>query len=181
MKKLYLLLFILLIACTPETDDFPEPPPSNTPDPNAAATPTPEPTLPPAKTDALLEALNEAEAEWLVKNIGDYRIVVTTISFWHMQTHTIVIRFGEIAEATATCNPAPLEAGPCEVSDFDPQTFTVSGLFAQARAVAQSEEGRWTTITFDPIYHFPNQISYTNPTLTDADFTWNVDEFQPVR
>lgn len=185
MNKLFCLLLLLLIACAPQANDSPTPHPTNTPNPEtAAATPTTEsiaPTLPPAQTDQLLDTIDQAESDWQDKGIGDYRLVITTISLWHLQTHTIVIRFGEISEATATCSPAPLEMGSCEVTEFDPQTFTIAGLFTQARTMAQTDEGRWTTITFDPTYHFPNRISYTNPTLNDANSTWNVDEFQPLR
>ncbi len=178
-----LVLVVSLMACTPEYNDFPPPPETviSGVETNAAALPTPLPTIPPAQTDTLLSALDDAEHQWQLMNLGDYRIVVTTISFWQLQTHTITIRFGEIAEATATCSPTPIQSGSCEVADFDPQTFTIAGLFAQANSLAQVDEGRYTEITFDPTYHFPNRISYNHPTILDEETIWRVDEFQPLR
>jgi len=183
MKQWLCLLFLVLslMACTPETVEFLLTPPTMTPTAAANPTSTPAPTLPPAQTDALLTSLDQAESQWQEMGLGDYRIVVTTISFWHMQRHEIVIRFGEVSSATATCVPTPIEMGNCEVTEFDPSTFFVPNLFTQARTLAQMDEGRWTTLIFDDTYHFPNRISYNRPDIIDGGSIWQVDEFQPLR
>ncbi len=190
IKQWLRLLFLVLglMACTPEYNDFPPPPETvlSGAETNAAATPfsptpTPMPTLPPAQTTTLLTDLDNAAQQWQEMGLGDYRLVVTTISFWQLQTHTITIRFGKIGEATATCSPTPIQSGTCNITDFDPQTFTIAGLFTQARSLAEIDEGRYTEITFDPTYHFPNRISYNHPTILDEETLWQVDEFQPLR
>jgi hypothetical protein len=64
------------------------------------------------------------------------------------------------------------------VEHFDPQEYTVAGLFAVARSLAQHEEGAWTEIEFDLIYGHPASIAYDHPDIVDEDTYRGVKSFQ---
>ncbi len=127
-------------------------------------------------------SVEQREQVWLEQNITAYRIEVLVIrSVWHAQSHQITIQNGQVESATASCVPAPTEAGKCEVEDFDAEDYTVAGLFRKAHAQAQSQYAAWATITYDPTYGFPQQISYNHPEMIDEDWSWRVTAFEVLK
>jgi hypothetical protein len=127
-------------------------------------------------------SVEQRERAWLDQKITAYRIEVLVVrSVWHAQSHRITVQAGRVESATATCIPAPTEAGKCKVEDFDAEDYTVAGLFRQAYAQTQSEYAAWTTTTFDPSYGFPQQISYNHPEMIDEDWAWRVTAFEVLK
>ena len=123
--------------------------------------------------------LDQKEKAWLKQNITSYRIEVLVVrSVWHAQSHQITVKNGQVETATATCIPAPTEAGKCEVEDFDAEDYTIAGLFREAQSHTQSEYAAWVTITYDPGYGFPQEISYNHPEMIDEDWSWRVTGFE---
>jgi len=103
--------------------------------------------LPRTRSDQLLAEIDKQEHKWLEKDIDSYRIVVSHVrSIWHAQTHEILVSEGKVVDQSASCIPAPAESGKCQVESFDPEQYTVAGLFAVARLLAQRDEGDWTEI-----------------------------------
>jgi hypothetical protein len=105
-------------------------------------------------------------------------------STWHLQTHVIVVRDGQVVGATATCDPAPAEYGKCEVEPFDAQDYVVPALFERARKKAQSDPER-TRLTFDRRYGFPTGIFFDGektvagrPGVVDGDSAVRVEAFE---
>jgi len=103
--------------------------------------------LPRTRSDQLLAEIDKQEHKWLEKDIDSYRIVVSHVrSIWHAQTHEILVSEGKVVDQSASCIPAPAESGKCQVESFDPEQYTVAGLSAVARLLAQRDEGDWTEI-----------------------------------
>jgi hypothetical protein len=122
------------------------------------------------------------ERTWREQNIAAYRIEVMVVrSVWHAQSHQITIRNNRVESATASCIPAPTEAGKCQVEAFNAEDYTVPGLFLEARAQTQSQYAAWTKITYDPTYGFPRQITYNHPEAVDEDWTWRVTAFEVLQ
>ena len=98
--------------------------------------------LPRTRSDQLLGEIDEQEDKWLEKDIDSYRIVVSHVrSIWQTQTHEILVSECRVVEQSASCIPAPVESGECQVESFDPEEYTVAGLFEVARSLAQRDEG----------------------------------------
>ncbi len=133
----------------------------------------------PTRSDQLLAEIDQQEHKWLEKDIDSYRIVVSCVcSTWHAQTQEILVSEGKVVEQSATCAPAPAESGECEVESFDPEEYTVAGLFALAHSLAESDAGNWTEIEYDPTYGFPVRIAYDDPDMMDEDSYWGVRSFE---
>ncbi len=135
-----------------------------------------------ASSASATPTLDQREQAWLEQKITSYRIEVLVVrSVWHAQSHQITVRDGQIETATATCIPAPAEAGQCDVEDFDADDYTVAGLFRQAQTQSQSEYAPWVVITYDSRYGFPGHISYNHPDLLDEDWSWRVTAFEALK
>ncbi|UCC87725.1 MAG: hypothetical protein JSV81_00040 [Anaerolineales bacterium] len=123
--------------------------------------------------------VEQMERAWLDQKITSYRIEVLVIrSIWHAQSHQVTVRDNQIESATASCIPAPIEAGKCKVETFNAEDYTVAGLFRKAHSEAESQEATPTKITYDPTYHFPQQMSYDDPNMVDEDWSWQVTAFE---
>ena len=126
--------------------------------------------------------LDQAEQKWTNQNITSYRMEVLVVnSIWHAQSHQIIVQNNAVAESTARCIPAPMEAGTCEVRAYTAEEYTVPSLFAQARSQIQGQQIQWIKITYDPTYGFPNQISFDNLNIIDEDWTWRVMIFEALK
>jgi hypothetical protein len=126
--------------------------------------------------------VDQAELKWRQQSVASYRIEVLEVnSIWHSQAYTITIRNGQIVDSSTHCVPAPAEGGKCKVEAFDPNTYTVPGLFGAARARAADEQAKWLKITFDSTYGYPNQISYDNPDILDEDWLVRVTTFEVLK
>lgn len=167
------LVLAFVAGCVPATISTPLPSVS----PSPQATLTPPPTYKPA-TASSGDAIDQAEHKWQAQGIRSYRIQVLHLqSIWHAQTYSITVRNERVIDQSAFCVPAPSEAGQCTVRPFKAEDYTVPGLFAIARTQAGNAEGKWTKITFDPIYGFPSGIAFDNPQVYDDDTAWSVKSF----
>ncbi|HNB52182.1 MAG TPA: DUF6174 domain-containing protein [Anaerolineales bacterium] len=123
--------------------------------------------------------LDNAERKWQEQEIVNYKIEVLTVnSIWHAQYQEITVENGVVTEQSARCVPAPFEMGECEVQDFVAEEFTVPGLFAHARAVSEETNPDFLTISFDPTYFYPQNISFNDPEIVDEDWGWSVTAFE---
>lgn len=126
--------------------------------------------------------LDEAERQWQAQQIASYKIEVLEInSIWHAQYQSLTVENGVITEQTARCTPAPFEGQTCEVQPFDPEAFTVPGLFAKARAVTATADADSFTIRYDDTYFYPMQISFNDPEIVDEDWSWAVTSFEVLK
>jgi len=179
--------FLLLpSSCSPEES---APDDSN----RSAATPSPgavpsEQTVPvavespvpsPPRPGEIAEEISRGLETWEALGINSYTIEVMEVSIWHMQVHTVTVKKSRIADASATCSPAPLEFGSCQLRDFVPESYIVPGLFAEAFRQASVSEGAYSRITLDPTYGFPNLIRFDDPRAVDEESTWRVVSFEP--
>lgn len=127
-------------------------------------------------------SVDEAERQWQDQNITSYKIEVLEIrSIWHVQYQTITVENGVITAQTARCTPAPFEGQTCEVQPFNPEDFTVPGLFAKARAVTATENADYLTIRYDTTSFYPMQISFNDPEIVDEDWSWAVTSFELIK
>lgn len=122
---------------------------------------------------------DQAQEIWRQHDIESYTIEVRVIqSVWSAQTYKITVVNGEVVSNSAECIPGPAKTSECEVAEYDPQDYTVPGLFAIARSESQKSEGQFTTIKYDPTYGFPTRISYDDPEVFDEDRSWKVLSFE---
>ena len=119
-------------------------------------------------------AMDRAEKRWNNKHISSYTIQVQEWSWWHMQNYTVVVRDGKVTNSSSTCGQAPGADSPCDVYNFDPNNFTVPGLFAAAR-----EWGMKDMVTFSREFGFPSTIDSDIPQLADDKRGLKVFEFHP--
>jgi hypothetical protein len=121
--------------------------------------------------NSLPTQLDKAEASWQAASIDSYIIEVSfTRAIWHHQTHVITVRAGAVVESTASCVTAPMETAlgeACIVEAFDPETYTVPGLFARARSLAAANPEVGVEIDFHDTYQFPSRIWYDLPDAID--------------
>jgi len=135
--------------------------------------------LPQSTSNRLLAQVAQQERKWLEKDIDSCRIVVSHVSsVWHAQTHNITVRASEVLDQSASCIPAQVENGKCEMQPFDAEEYTVPGLFGLARWLAQVDDGNWTEIEFDPTYGYPSGIALDRPEIVDEDSYWGVRSFE---
>jgi hypothetical protein len=128
------------------------------------------------------QTVKQMERAWLDQKISSYRIEVRVVnSIWHAQSHQITVRDDQIESATASCIPAPIEAGKCQVKAFNAEDYTVAGLFRKALSQAKSRQATPAKITYDSTYHFPQQISYDDPNIVDEDWGWVVTAFEVLK
>lgn len=126
--------------------------------------------------------LDQAEQKWTGQNITSYHMEVLVVnSIWHAQSYQIIVQNNSVAESTARCIPAPMEAGTCELRAYTAEEYTIPSLFAQARSQIQGQQIQWIKITYDPIYGFPSQISSDNPNIVDGDWRWRVMTFEAIK
>ena len=126
--------------------------------------------------------IDQADRNWQELGITSYHIQVLVVrSIWHAQLHQITVRSGQVREASASCIPTLFESGNCAVEAFHAEDYTVVGLLARARSQVQTEQVRWTKISYHPTYGFPSQISFYNPEILDEDWTWRVTAFEVLK
>jgi hypothetical protein len=126
--------------------------------------------------------LDRAEQKWLQQSVASYRINVLSVrSTWHAQTNTVNVRASQVVDSSAECIPAPAEGGKCQIEAFDPNAYTIPGLFETARARLASDQAKWIKITFDPSNGYPSQISYNNPNIIDGDWSLRVTAFEVLK
>ena len=121
----------------------------------------------------LVHQIDRAEQKWNRMGIDNYSIQVQAGGWWYLHNYTVVVREGKVVSYFSTCVEAPAQIEPCKVSPFDPEDFTVPGLFAAARTGPEE----FTTVTFHPEYGFPLTIRYDDPQLADEEQLWSVLEF----
>jgi hypothetical protein len=82
------------------------------------------------QTTSSTPSVDQMERAWSEQTIAAYRIEVLVVrSVWHAQSHQITVRDNQVESATASCIPAPTEAGKCRVEAFNAEEYTVPGLF----------------------------------------------------
>jgi len=120
--------------------------------------------------------------QWQQHNIRHYRIsVMKTQATFHTQTNTITVQDGQITDQTATCTPAPSEGRECKVRPFDPEEFTVEGLFKTALKYAPESAKYQLRVTFDDTYSYPTTISRDEKKLVDDENFWRVISFDQLQ
>lgn len=125
--------------------------------------------------------ISEREAQWAEKRPAAYRIEVLHVeSIWHAQTVELAVEGHEVTSASAFCTPAPFEGSACEVQPYDPDDFTVEGLFLTARALTEGPGADHGSIRFDDEFGYPVFISFDDPDLYDEDTLWRVTRFEPA-
>ncbi len=131
---------------------------------------------------SLSAEITRGESKWQTQGIPSYVIEVSHGSgTWHYQTHTITVQNGEVIDASATCVDAPMETAlgqKCEVQAYDPEDYTVLGLFKLAWAHFEVFPTENLEIEFDPAYGFPTTIRYDDPDIVDDDQYWGVRSFE---
>ena len=131
---------------------------------------------------AWVSRTNSAERRWNRQDVDSYRIEVAYIrGMWHFQKHVITVRDGQVVDASASCMDAPRETAQgtkCEVEPFDPQEYTVPGLFAKAKSVAKEYPRRQIEINFDETYSYPTRIMRSHPDILEAIDRWRVESFE---
>lgn len=126
-----------------------------------------------------LAQLDQAEQQWREQKIEHYQLEVLVVrSIWHAQLHRITVDQGAVVDQTASCIPAPIEAGKCAVEPFNAEDFTIPQLFQLARAEMERDQGEWTKVEFDSTYGFPSHIGYNHPEIIDEDWGWQVKAFK---
>ena len=125
--------------------------------------------------DKSLLAMNKEK--WVSAGIDSYEIHVQHIqSIWHAQEYTITVENG-IVSHSARCIPAPAEGRECEVTSYDPQDFTVEGLFRTAEWALNSIHSDHVKIIYNTELGYPEHISLDDPEILDEDNAWAVLDF----
>jgi len=125
--------------------------------------------------DESLLAMNREK--WANAGIHSYEVRVQHIqSIWHAQEYTITVENGTISHS-ARCIPAPAEGKECEVTSYDPQDFTIEGLFRTAEWALNSIHSDHVKIIYNTELGYPEHISLDDPDILDEDNAWAVRDF----
>lgn len=134
----------------------------------------------PGPSEPLL-LIGSKESQWREHALRDYRIAVQKVQgVMHAQTNTLTVRDNQVTAQSAECTPAPFERSGCTVQPFDPNEFTVAGLFATARQLGAESAKNQLRVEFDETYSFPRLISRDAAEIADDETLWRVVEFQPL-
>lgn len=135
----------------------------------------------PGPSEPILQIQGE-QRQWRDKNVPNYRISVLKVqAIFHAQTNTITVRDGKVSDQSAFCTPAPFEGRACQVQEFDPDEFTVEGLFETALKYAPESAKNQLLVDFDEEYHYPTRISRDDKDAIDDELLWRVVAFEPIR
>jgi hypothetical protein len=115
--------------------------------------------------------LDKAEASWQAHPVNNYILTVIHTSVMPQFTYTIQLAVEDGIVVSATCT---YRAGDF-CANFDPNRYTVPGLFATAWESA----GPDTALQFDPVYSFPTWIAHNDPQFVDEEWTIQVESFTP--
>lgn len=127
----------------------------------------------------LISAIDQAEETWQQQGVESYMIEIMIFnSVWNAVSYKITVVNDEVVSESAECIPGLAQIGECEVAQYNPQDYTVPGLFAIARSEIQKTEGEFTEIEYEPTYGFPTKISYDDPEVYDEDRSWSVVSFE---
>ena len=171
-RVLSVLWALLLIGCRPSL---------SMPTPTRELSPSTEVPTPTA-LPTLSQRINEAENLWNAQGIADYRIEVGVGSAWSSYVYTIAVADGEVADASAICLYEDAYGSDCPPPDtFDPEAFTVPGLFARLRSYVGTDAEGWIEVTFDDQTGYPQKFTYDEPESIDEEWGWNVKTFEPGR
>jgi hypothetical protein len=119
------------------------------------------------------------EKKWQASGVRSYTITVLDArSIWHAQINKVTVSDGKVTASSATCVVAPAETQGCKTTAFNPEEYTVTGLFARARAQLNSDQVKWTKINYDSAYGYPTSITYNNPKIIDGDWALIVNNFE---
>ncbi len=124
----------------------------------------------PKKTE-LEQRIDQAEKTWKAQRMNSYVLESTCISLWDMQTYRVVVTDGRVVDHAAECSPSLLTTGDCKLQEYDPQDFTVDGLFRKARALAKTEKPQFAEVEFNPTYAFPSILGYNDPNVYDEEWS----------
>ena len=129
-------------------------------------------SLPPAVR--WLDQIEAAERGWQEQPVSHYRIYVSIHSQSYQAIHDLIVRHDQILSYTFTCT---LPSAGCRTPHYPAETFTIAGLFAIARAHTGRAGATYSTIAFDPTYHFPTLITYDHPGESGEEESWQVNSF----
>lgn len=128
--------------------------------------------------------LQRHQSTWQAQEIDSYEITVFYSSLWILQTYHLTVQNGEVIAHSTECQPSLLSFdGTCEPEPYEPDAFTVPGLFALVDGYVTREtsskynDGEQMTVIYDEQYGFPQSIMYRNPEITDSDFAYEVQAF----
>ena len=128
-----------------------------------------------------INKLDSHVQKWVDANIDHYEITVHTVSVWWDETYVIEVKDDEVASYSVSCEQALIPMKDCEInmSDIDPDDYTVNGLFNEIRKnISYNDSDYWDLryyqITYSPLYGYPIQISYDHPDVLDEEVTINI-------
>jgi hypothetical protein len=163
---------LFLLGCTSLSSTPTPTVESSTPPPTEVPTPTAPPTLG--------QRIDEAESLWNAQEIADYQIEVGVGSAWSSYVYTIAVAGGEVANASAICLYEDAFGSDCPPPDtFDPEEFTVRGLFTRLQSYVGTEAENFIEVRFDDETGYPQKFSYDEPDSIDEEWGWNVKTFEP--
>lgn len=161
------IILMLIVSCSPNAD----PPADN----EEQQQPIIKIFIPSFERD-----LKNAMEQWQAQDVTHYSLQVRHVnSVWHAQAYSIEYKNGEVTHS-AVCIPAPTEGGKCEIKDYDPQDYTVEGLFEMARQIIESQEMEFIKLEFDGEYGHPVLIAFDDPDIVDEDYWIKVLEFEVI-
>ena len=119
------------------------------------------------------------EKKWQASGVHSYTITVLDArSIWHAQINKVTVSDGKVTASSATCAVAPAETQGCKTTAFNPEEYTVTGLFARAKTQLNSDQAKWTKINYDSEYGYPSSITFNNPQIIDGDWALIVKNFE---
>ncbi len=139
----------------------------------------PEPAVSSVTASALVTDLENAEALWKTSGVDSYRIQVRIGGAWWLNTYTITVRNGLIADVAVQCDPGMVGLTNCP---DDPaaaaEDFTVPALFTGAHRFVDSGDAAWFTASFDPTYGYPASMRFDHPDMLDEEWFITVLSFE---
>ena len=123
------------------------------------------------------QSINQARKLWESVGNNNYHLIIRHVqSIWHCQDITIEVLGDEITHS-AICIPAPAEGDSCKIESYDPNNYTIEGLFKTAESKLNGEYAKWVTVEFHPEFGYPTLITYNHPDMLDEDEAWMVIDF----
>ncbi len=124
--------------------------------------------------------LASARMQWASTGPEDYSLTVRhTQSVWHSQSITVTVIDGKISHS-AKCTPAPTEGKTCEVIPYNPEVFTVEGLFQTADRLLAGDLAKHVNIEYESTLGYPTFIRLDDPDVIDEEQFWKIVAFKAI-